>query len=178
MILLALESATDTVGAAVIRDDDGSAERTHVGGRAHAENLAPAIEEACALTGCRITDVDHIAVDLGPGLFTGLRVGVATAKALAQALGIGILGVGSLDILAAAAWERADGPAGPVVAVIDARRGEVFAAAYHVGDDPGGVLVAVPATVGRGPRTRRRSAGTGPSRWRRRTSRPGSSIWQ
>lgn len=133
MILLALESATDTVGAAVIRDDGGSAERTHVGGRAHAEHLAPAIEEACALTGCRITDVDRIAVDLGPGLFTGLRVGVATAKALAQALGIGVLGVGSLDILAAAAWERADGPPGAVVAVVDARRGEVFAAAYPVG---------------------------------------------
>ncbi|MGH9080114.1 MAG: tRNA (adenosine(37)-N6)-threonylcarbamoyltransferase complex dimerization subunit type 1 TsaB [Acidimicrobiales bacterium] len=132
MILLAIESATDCAGVAVVRDGDGSAERTHMGGRAHAEHLAPAIEEACALTGCAVTDIDQIAVDVGPGLFTGLRVGVATAKALAQALGIGVLGVGSLDILAAAAWDRAGaGATGPVVAVVDARRGEVFAAAYH-----------------------------------------------
>jgi tRNA threonylcarbamoyl adenosine modification protein YeaZ len=131
VILLAVESATDTVGVAVVRDDGGSAELTHVGGRAHAEKLAPTIEEVCALTGCRVNDVDAIAVDVGPGLFTGLRVGVATAKALAQALGIGVLGVGSLDILAAAAWERSGGAAGPVVAVVDARRGEVFAAAYR-----------------------------------------------
>ncbi len=132
MIVLAIESATDTVGAAIVNDDGGSAERSHVGGRAHAEQLAPAIEEACALGGCRIADIDRIAVDVGPGLFTGLRVGVATAKALAHALGTGVLGLSSLDILASAAAERSGGgPTGPVVAVVDARRGEVFAAAYH-----------------------------------------------
>ncbi len=131
MILLAIESATDTVGAAIIRDDDGEAERTHVGGRSHAEHLVPAIQEVCALSGCGVNDIDRIAVDVGPGLFTGLRVGVATAKALGQALGVGVLGVGSLDILAAAACERSEGATGPVVAVVDARRGEVFAAAYH-----------------------------------------------
>jgi len=103
-----------------------------VGGRAHAERLIPAIEEVCALEGCTVADVDAIAVDIGPGLFTGLRVGVATAKALAQALGIGVLGVASLDILAAAAAERAgSGGGGPVVSVVDARRGEVFAASYR-----------------------------------------------
>jgi tRNA threonylcarbamoyladenosine biosynthesis protein TsaB len=150
VILLALESATDLVGAAVIRPGDGhphdgvgegedggegegaSAERSHAGGRAHAELLAPAVEEVCALVGSTVHDIDRIAVDVGPGLFTGLRVGVATAKALAQALGIGVLGVSSLDILAAAARERSGvQAAGPVVAVVDARRGEVFAAAYH-----------------------------------------------
>jgi tRNA threonylcarbamoyladenosine biosynthesis protein TsaB len=132
VILLAVESATDTVGAAVARDGGGEAERIHVGGRAHAEQLAPTIAEACALAGCALTDIDRIAVDVGPGLFTGLRVGVATAKALAQALGVTVLGVGSLDILAVAARERLGGPPdGPVAAVVDARRGEVFAAAYH-----------------------------------------------
>ena len=58
------------------------------------------------MSGCTLADVDRIAVDVGPGLFTGLRVGVATAKALAQALGIGVLGVSSLDVLAAAAAEH------------------------------------------------------------------------
>jgi tRNA threonylcarbamoyladenosine biosynthesis protein TsaB len=130
--LLAIESATDSVGVALLRDDGGAAERVHQGGRAHAELLAPAIEEVCAVSGCTVGDVDRIAVDIGPGLFTGLRVGVATAKALAQALGVAVLGVSSLDILAAAALARFDtGRPGPVVAVVDARRGEVFAAAYR-----------------------------------------------
>jgi tRNA threonylcarbamoyladenosine biosynthesis protein TsaB len=130
--LLAIESATDMVGVALIGDDGASAERSHVGGRAHAELLVPAIEEVCAVSGCELGDLDHIAVDIGPGLFTGLRVGVATAKALAQALGIGLLGVSSLDVLAGAAAERqVGGERTTVVSVVDARRGEVFAAAYR-----------------------------------------------
>ena len=84
------------------------------------------------MSGCTIAEVDRIAVDIGPGLFTGLRVGVATAKALAQALGIGVLGVSSLDVLAAAAAEPFGPGAGArVVSVVDARRGEVFAASYR-----------------------------------------------
>jgi tRNA threonylcarbamoyladenosine biosynthesis protein TsaB len=146
MTLLAIESATDMVGAALLRDDGGSAERVHVGGRAHAELLAPAIEEVCAVSGYTVADIDQIAVDVGPGLFTGLRVGVATAKALAQALGVPLLGVGSLDVLAAAvrdAGEEESGVsrAGPVASVVDARRGEVFAAAFRfdrTGHEAGG----------------------------------------
>lgn len=137
MNLLAVETATDMVGVALIRGDGGAAERVHVGGRAHAELLAPAIEEVCAVSGCAVSDIGTIAVDVGPGLFTGLRVGVATAKALAQALSIGVLGVCSLDILAAAARDRIGaGPGRPVLSVIDARRGEVFVASYRF-DRPG-----------------------------------------
>ncbi len=145
MTLLAIESATDMVGVALIRDDGASAERVHEGGRAHAELLAPAIEEVCAVSGCTLAEVGTIAVDIGPGLFTGLRVGVATAKALAQALGIGVIGVSSLDILAFAAAERlgaGDGP-GVVASVVDARRGEVFAATYRRGSRTDGGPVAV-----------------------------------
>jgi tRNA threonylcarbamoyladenosine biosynthesis protein TsaB len=130
--LLAIETATDMVGVALIRGDGGAAERVHVGGRAHAELLAPAIEEVCAVSGCAIGDIGGIAVDVGPGLFTGLRVGVATAKALAQALSLGVLGVGSLDVLAAAARDRIGADVGAqVLSVIDARRGEVFMASYR-----------------------------------------------
>jgi tRNA threonylcarbamoyladenosine biosynthesis protein TsaB len=132
VILLAIETATDTVGAALLSDDGGVVERVHEGGRAHAELLAPSIEEVCAASGCLVTDIDVVAVDVGPGLFTGLRVGVATAKALGQSLSVGVLGVGSLDILAAGAAARME-PGRPerVAAVIDARRGEVFAACYR-----------------------------------------------
>jgi tRNA threonylcarbamoyladenosine biosynthesis protein TsaB len=139
--LLAVETATDLVGAAVLTDDGGVAERSHLGGRAHAELLAPAIDEVCALAGCPLADLEALAVDIGPGLFTGLRVGVATAKALGQALGLGIVGVTSLDVLAAGARQEAGRDrATRVVAVVDARRGEVFAAAYDftrpgAGDD-------------------------------------------
>jgi tRNA threonylcarbamoyladenosine biosynthesis protein TsaB len=153
VILLAIESATDLVGVALVRDHGGEVELVHAGGRAHAELLAPAIEEACALAGCTIDEVDTIAVDVGPGLFTGLRVGVATAKALAQALPAELLGVSSLDILAAAALEQlrpvavavadpvtagSEAPlTAPVAAVVDARRGEVFAAVYRFDRAPG-----------------------------------------
>jgi tRNA threonylcarbamoyladenosine biosynthesis protein TsaB len=100
-------------------------------GRRHAEALAPAIRQVCQDAGVPLAAVDVIAVDVGPGLFTGLRVGVATAKALGQGLGIGVVGVGSTDILAAAAVAHrpASSPC-QVVAVVDARRSEVFAARY------------------------------------------------
>ena len=147
--LLAIESATDMVGVALVRGDGASAERIHEGGRAHAELLAPAIEEVCAVSGCTLDEVGTIAVDIGPGLFTGLRVGVSTAKALGQALGIGVLGVSSLDVLAFAAAERL-GPTDQleaVAAVVDARRGEVFAAAYGYRPVAAAGSTVDPATV-------------------------------
>jgi tRNA threonylcarbamoyladenosine biosynthesis protein TsaB len=161
VILLAIESATDAVGAAVLGPGGTAVERIHRGGREHAERLAPAIQEACAGAGCALADVTVIAVDVGPGLFTGLRVGVATAKALGH-------GLGSLDVLAAAVLRHPEGDdregGGPtaVAAVVDARRGEVFAATYERSDlvaagrpggprtgvtDPGGAVApeALPA---------------------------------
>jgi len=71
-----------------------------------------------------------VGVDIGPGLFTGLRVGVAAAKGLAQALGIGVVGATSLDILTAGAG--AAGLRGLVLACVDARRGEVFATVHEI----------------------------------------------
>ena len=89
MTLLAIESATDMVGVALLADDGGVAERVHLGGRAHAELLVPSPSRRCAPSRGTGVDIGTIAVDVGPGLFTGLRVGVATAKALAQGLGVG-----------------------------------------------------------------------------------------
>jgi tRNA threonylcarbamoyladenosine biosynthesis protein TsaB len=153
--LLAIETATDMVGVALVRDDGGAAERIHTGGRAHAELLIPSVQEVCVASGLTTADIDHIAVDVGPGLFTGLRVGVATAKALGQALSVGLVGASSLDILAAAALERHTTrdpdraePPPTVVSVVDARRGEVFAAAYAFGPPAGGDGPVDPARVG------------------------------
>lgn len=134
MIVLGIESATESVGAAISDGEGSGAALCVTGRRRHAENLAPAISQVLERAGIGLERVEAIAVDLGPGLFTGLRVGVATAKGLAQGLGIGVLGVTSLEILAWAALDA--GWPGTVVPVIDGRRGEVFAAHYARGGGP------------------------------------------
>ena len=124
MIVLAIETATIEVGVAV-RGPAGlvASSRTRTG-RRHAERLHVAIAEACAAAGVGLGDVEALAVDVGPGLFTGLRVGLAAVKALGLALGLPIAGVTSTDALAFAARHGAS--AGRVVVpVIDVRRGEV-----------------------------------------------------
>ena len=143
MIVLGIESATDSVGAAVGDGEGLGAAFAVTGRRRHAENLAPAIFEVLARSGIGLERVEAIAVDVGPGLFTGLRVGVATAKGLAQGLGIGVLPLTSLEILAAAAFES--GWQGTVVPVVDGRRAEVFVGRYaRGGEGCGPVELAAP----------------------------------
>lgn len=133
MLILGIESATMQAGCALI-DHEGVLASVHVArGRRHAELLAPAISFACDQAGVSLGDVCAVAVDVGPGLFTGLRVGIATGKAIASALRVPMIGISSLDLLAFPA--RFSGRR--IAAVIDARRGELFYAFYrHV---PGGV---------------------------------------
>jgi tRNA threonylcarbamoyladenosine biosynthesis protein TsaB len=123
--IVAIETATETVGVAMRAGNGAEAVFTLGGKRRHVETLAPAMEHLLSQTGLVASELDVVAVDLGPGLFTGLRVGVAAAKGLAQALGIGVVGLSSLDILTRAA--RQHGHRGQVLAAVDARRGEVFA---------------------------------------------------
>jgi tRNA threonylcarbamoyladenosine biosynthesis protein TsaB len=130
--LVAIETATETVGVAVRADTGVEAELTLTGRRRHVESLTPALEHLLRQVDLDRTDLGAVAVDTGPGLFTGLRVGVAAAKGLGQALGIGLVTASSLQILLAAAAEA--GHHGRVCAAVDARRGEVFAALRVVGD--------------------------------------------
>ena len=133
MIILGIETATQQVGCALggVEGLLGSFHAAH--GRRHAETLTPAIEFVCASVGMRLEQVSVVAVDIGPGLFTGLRVGVSTAKAIAQALRVPMIGLSSLDLLAhQVRWSHS-----LIVPVIDARRGEVFSAFYR--RVPGGV---------------------------------------
>ena len=101
--IVAIETATETIGVAARTDSGARAAFTLSGRRRHVETLVPALEDVLAQLELGVSDLDLVAVDLGPGLFTGLRVGVAAAKGLAQALGIGIIGLSSLDILTRAA---------------------------------------------------------------------------
>ena len=121
MRILAIETATSEVGVALADDSGLLATVTARPGRRQAETLHPLIADACRLAGVELAGLDAIAVDIGPGLFTGLRVGVAAAKALAAGLGIPLATATSLEILAAAC----PGARGSVVPVIDMRRGEL-----------------------------------------------------
>ena len=137
---VAIETATETVGVAVRAPGGVVAEFALTGRRRHVETLTPALEHLLDRVDLAPGDLGLVAVDIGPGLFTGLRVGVAAAKGLAQALGIGVLCATSLDILTAAAAEAS--ASGLVLACVDARRGEVFAAVRQL--DQAGETVAEP----------------------------------
>jgi tRNA threonylcarbamoyladenosine biosynthesis protein TsaB len=128
--IVAIETATETVGVAVRTPGGVQAELTLTGRRRHVETLTPALQHLLAQLDLVPADLGVVAVDVGPGLFTGLRVGVAAAKGLAQSLGIGVIGATSLDVLTAGA--AAGGLRGLVLACVDARRGEVFAAVHEV----------------------------------------------
>jgi len=127
MIVLALDTATPQVGVAVLGPDGVLARYSTDRGMRHAERLVPFVQLALGEAEVALAELDLIAVDVGPGLYTGLRVGVATANALARAVGVPVAGVSSLEALAAGA----SGFSGLVVPVIDARRGEVFSATYR-----------------------------------------------
>lgn len=130
MILLAIDTAANLC-AACVYDSDRDAElgRSVLDiGAGHAERLMGVIAEALEQAGKGYGDLDAVAVSIGPGSFTGVRVGVATARGLALALDIPAIGVTTLEALAEEA--RTALPNRPVLAAIDARRNEIYAALY------------------------------------------------
>jgi tRNA threonylcarbamoyladenosine biosynthesis protein TsaB len=133
VLILGIETAAVQVGCA-IGGHEGVLASFHASRRRrHVEALVPAIEFTCKQAGVELKELGAIAVDIGPGLFSGLRVGVTTAKTLAQALRLPMIGVASLDLLAFPVRHSSR----LIVPVIDARRGEVFYACYR--QVPGGV---------------------------------------
>ncbi len=133
MLVLGVESAADQCGCALVDERGVIAEARLALPRRHAEALAPQMRFVCEQAGVALGDVDVVAVDSGPGLYTGLRAGLATAKATAGALGVPVVAVGSLEALAFGARPR---PGDTVVSVLDARRDEVFWAWYRCIDPP------------------------------------------
>jgi tRNA threonylcarbamoyl adenosine modification protein YeaZ len=145
VLVLALDTSTPAVTAALAEVTDGGmhglAERRTVDPRAHGERLAPQIRLILDDVGVRPRDLAAIVAGVGPGPFTGLRVGLATAAAMGQALGIPTYGICSLDALG-----RAAGP-GRVLVATDARRREVYYATYADGVRTTDPDVARPAEV-------------------------------
>lgn len=151
--VLVLDTATPAVLAGIVRLDVGGsvverlqvvAERTTIDARAHAERLTPNVVMALEDAACTMTDLDAVVVGCGPGPFTGLRVGMATAAAYGDALGIPVHGVCSLDAIGGQTT-------GETLVVTDARRREVYWARYRDGTRISGPAVNAPADVDPGP---------------------------
>jgi tRNA threonylcarbamoyl adenosine modification protein YeaZ len=139
-VVLAIDTATPAVTAGIVADGDLLAERVSVDARAHAERLTPNVLGALADAGLQMADLDAVVVGCGPGPFTGLRVGMATAAAYGHALGIPVHGVCSLDAIGGQT-------AGETLVVTDARRREVYWARYRDGVRIEGPAVNAPADV-------------------------------
>jgi tRNA threonylcarbamoyladenosine biosynthesis protein TsaB len=133
VIVIGIETSTPQTSVALGTEDEIVAS-TSVAGKARQEAVTPALQELLDRSGVELAQIGGIAVGVGPGLFTGLRVGIVTAKTLAQTLHIPIVGFTSLDTLAYAVRHSHK----RIAAVIDARRGEVFYSNYLA--VPGGVV--------------------------------------
>lgn len=139
--VLAIETATPASSVALVDGRDVVASAARLDRTGHSAFLVPAIDFCFDQTGWRPQDLDAVIVDIGPGLYTGIRVGIATAQGLAAAVGIPLLTGVSLDAIAlrAATGRR------HIWSVVDVRRGELAVASYH--PVPGGVVKDAPPEV-------------------------------
>jgi tRNA threonylcarbamoyl adenosine modification protein YeaZ len=146
VLVLALDTSTDAVVVGLV-DMAASpptvlVEQSRPGARQHGEQLMPAVLEVCAAAGVGPVDIGAVVCGVGPGPFTGLRVGIASAAALADALGVPAHGVCSLDAVASAV-ELGE----PLLVITDARRREVYWATYTGGRRTNGPAVDTPAAL-------------------------------
>lgn len=141
MRVLAIDTATLTGSIALVENDGVvRAESGLYMQGAHSAVIVESIRTLLAQSKCELDSIDAFAAGLGPGSFTGIRIGVAIAKGFGLATNKPVYGVGSLELLAASAL----GASGPVVSAIDARRNEVFFAVYSRGDDGALSVIAEP----------------------------------
>ena len=128
MNLLAIDTALEKCSVGVAAERRAPVLVSETIGRGHAERLFGMIAAAISEAGQELMQLDRIAVTIGPGSFTGLRVGIAAARGLALVIGCPVVGIGTLEAIA----EKARSLAGnlPVLAVLDAKRGEIYAQAF------------------------------------------------
>jgi tRNA threonylcarbamoyl adenosine modification protein YeaZ len=157
VLILAFDTATRAVTVALHDGRRALAQESVIDARRHGELLAPMIARVLAAGGAEPGDLTSVAVGTGPGPYTGLRAGLATAQALGHALGIGVAGLCTLDVIAAQA--RAGAAGREFVVATDARRREVYWARYspdgeRIGDPQVSAPDQVPAgcpVAGEGP---------------------------
>ena len=134
--ILHIETATDVCSVALSRGAEVIGLKEEAGGNNHAKHLLPFVEEALKQGGCTVKDLDGVAVSVGPGSYTGLRIGVSTAKGIAYTAGIPVMAIRTLEGIAQgakASWTGSDDVQPQIVPMIDARRMEVFTTRYDFG---------------------------------------------
>jgi tRNA threonylcarbamoyladenosine biosynthesis protein TsaB len=131
MKILAVDTATKSCSVAIIEAGSLSAELTTLKDQTHSKHLMELIHNGLGMSGFSAADLDGLAVTIGPGSFTGLRIGISTIKGLAHALDKPVVGISSLDALA---WQCAD-RSYLICALLDARKGEVYSATYRYTND-------------------------------------------
>ncbi|HON24218.1 MAG TPA: tRNA (adenosine(37)-N6)-threonylcarbamoyltransferase complex dimerization subunit type 1 TsaB, partial [Syntrophales bacterium] len=143
MNILALDTSGTSAGIALVRDEVTLGEVFLALERHHSEILLPAVDQLLRVTGVRMKDLDLFACTVGPGSFTGVRIGVSTVKGLALACDRPVAGVSTLEALA----ENAAGSPLPICPMLDAKRGQVYRGLYR-SDAGGSLLNLVPDGVG------------------------------
>lgn len=131
MILLAVDTSAQVATAALFRDGSLLARREADASRKHAETVLPMIDQLLEESGVLLSSVELFAVDIGPGSFTGVRIGVSLINAMAFALGKKVVAIDALRAL----YEASGEPEKPVCAMIDARNGNAYAALYQAGEE-------------------------------------------
>ena len=147
MRILALDTATTSCSTAIVDNGVVRAELSTVNNQTHSKHLMTMIDTVCAMSGVEIEAIDGFAVTLGPGSFTGLRIGISTIKGLAWSLKKPVVGISSLEVLA---WQCT--PVSHLICpLLDARKHEVYGCRYRYSDGElrkeGGELVAAPAEL-------------------------------
>lgn len=132
MIVLAIDASGPSVGVALLEDDRLLFECSLLHKRTHSQWVMPAVEQALVQTERGMDDIDLFAAVMGPGSFTGVRIGVTTVKSLAQATGKPCIGIHALEALAAGVGNFD----GAICPILDARAGQVYAAAFAPGMPP------------------------------------------
>lgn len=131
--ILYIETATDVCSVALSRGAEVIGLKEEAGGNNHAKHLLPFVDEVLKQGGCTVSDLNGVAVSVGPGSYTGLRIGVSTAKGIAYTAGIPVMAVGTLESIAQGAresWTDAFTEPLQIVPMLDARRMEVFTTRY------------------------------------------------
>ena len=131
MKILAVDTATKSCSVAIIEAGSLSAEVTTLKDQTHSKHLMELIDKGLGMSGFSAADLDGLAVTIGPGSFTGLRIGISTIKGMAHALDKPVVGISSLEVLA---WQCAD-RSHLICPLLDARKSEVYSATYRYTND-------------------------------------------
>ena len=137
--ILYIETATDVCSVALSRGVEVIGLKEEAGGNNHAKNLLPFVDEVLKQGDCKIANLNGVAVSIGPGSYTGLRIGVSTAKGIAYTAGIPVMAVSTLESIAQGAkalWSRTSTDTVQIVPMIDARRMEVFTSRFSYDMQP------------------------------------------